>query len=310
MKRFFDYVRGLLFYQSNGTCASLAALLSTMSRDTLIRFLKKEWSGQKRLEVLLLTVQLLGGYLLLDDTPIEKPYSATLEGLQYVYSSSLEKTVFGYCTVTLIWTDGTVRIPIGIRLWRKEKTKIALALELLSYARNQLALKPDFVLFDSWYAAKDIMKRLKDYGWYFVTRLKKNRNFNGIQLQKSVWRRHWRGIGELTGGIRVFVVKNDGKYFATNRLTLTRSELLKIYLIRAIIEEFHRILKQECCLTGCQVDSLDAQEHHQWCSVFAFAVLEIERAPFGVTIYKLRERLTQRGSQLSLPFFESLCAGA
>jgi hypothetical protein len=310
MKLFFDYVRGLLFYQSNGTCASLAGLLATMSRDTLIRFLQNEWSGQKRLEVILATIQMLGGYLLLDDTPIEKPHSRTLEGLQYIYSSSLEKTVYGYCTVTLIWTDGKIRIPIGIRLWRKDKTKITLALELLSYARNQLKLKPKFVVFDSWYAAKVIMKRVKDYGWYFVTRLKKNRKFNGVQLKKAIWRRYWKGTGELSGGLRVFVVKNGGKYFATNRLTLSRSELLDVYAIRAFIEEFHRILKQEFCLNGCQVRSLEAQEHHQWCAVFAFAVLEVEREPLGVTIYKLRENLTRRDSQLSLPYFERLCNGA
>lgn len=310
MKLFFYYVRGLLFYQSNGTCASLAGLLATMSRDTLIRFLQNEWSGQKRLEIILATIQMLGGYLLLDDTPIEKPHSKTLEGLQYIYSSSLEKTVYGYCTVTLIWTDGTIRIPIGIRLWRKDKTKIELALELLSYARNQLKLKPKFVIFDSWYAAKVIMKRVKDYGWYFVTRLKKNRRFNGTQLQKFTWRRYWNGIGELSGGLKVFVVKNGGKYFATNRLTITRSELLEVYLIRAIIEEFHRILKQEFCLNGCQVGSFDAQEHHQWCAIFAFAVLEVERKPLNITIYKLRKKLTCRGSKLSLPYFERLSKDA
>ena len=310
MKRFFEYVLGLLFYRSNGTCASLAALLSTMSRDTLIRFLKNEWSGQKRLEVLLLAIRMLGGYLIIDDTPVEKPYSSTLEGLQYVYSSSLEKTVYGYCTVTMIWTDGTVKIPIGIRLWRKSKTKIELALELLSYARNHLKLKPEFVLFDSWYACKKILKRIRDYGWYFVTRLKKNRKFNGSQLQTIGWRCYWKEIGYLSGGIKVFVVKNDGKYFATNRLSITRSVLRKAYNIRPLIEEFHRILKQECCFTSCQIDSLDAQEHHQWCAVFAFTVLEVERQPLGLTVYKLRSKLTCRGSRIALPLFMNLCHDA
>jgi hypothetical protein len=34
--------------------------------------------------------------------------------------------------VLLVWTDGTVRIPLGMRLWRPGgASKIALALELL-----------------------------------------------------------------------------------------------------------------------------------------------------------------------------------
>ena len=88
MNRFFEYVSGILLYQSNWTCANISALLSKMSRDTLIRFLKKEWSGQKLLELILSIMEKLGGYIIFDDTPIEKPYLITLEGLRYVYSSS------------------------------------------------------------------------------------------------------------------------------------------------------------------------------------------------------------------------------
>ena len=105
MKIFFVYVYGLLFYRSNGTCARLSSLISTMSRDSLIRFLRREWSRQKRLEILLLIVKRLGGYLILDDTPIEKPHAETLEGLHYVYSSSLNRTVYAF---VLFWQGTAV----------------------------------------------------------------------------------------------------------------------------------------------------------------------------------------------------------
>jgi hypothetical protein len=62
--------------------------------------------------------------------------------------------------------------------------KFELALELLSYARNRLQCKPQFVLFDSWYPSKALLTRIRDYGWYFVCQLKKNRCFEGVALNK------------------------------------------------------------------------------------------------------------------------------
>lgn len=301
--RFLQYTTGLAMYQTKGTCQDIASL-SGVSRDTMIRFLKADWSGQKRIEQILSSINMRGGYLILDDTPSAKPHSQTLEGLHYVYCSTLRKTVYGYCTVTLIWTNGTHRIPIGIRIWRKEKTKIQLALELLSYARNQLKLKPLFVLFDSWYAAKRILKRIDDYGWYFVTRLKKNRNFNGTSIEKVAWRKYFKGVGRLNGGIKVFVVKNANKFFATNRISLTRNDLLIIYSIRTLIEEFHRILKQEFCFCVCQVNSIEAQEHHRWCSIFAFTVIEVESSHLDMTVYKFRKLLNRKQAGFSFSFLD------
>ena len=54
-----------------------------------------------------------------------------------------------------------------------------LALELLSYARNRLQCQPHWVLFDSWYPSKKLLKRLRDYGWSFGCQLKKTRVFEG-----------------------------------------------------------------------------------------------------------------------------------
>ena len=74
------------------------------------------------------------------------------------------KVVFGMSLVLFVWTDGQVRIPVGYRVWHKGgPSKVDLALELLSYARNRLKCKPQFVLFDSWYPAQRLLKRLKDY---------------------------------------------------------------------------------------------------------------------------------------------------
>lgn len=86
-----------------------------------------------------------------------------------------------------------------------------MAVELLSYARNRLRCRPDYMLFDAWSPSKALLKRIRDYGWDFVCRLKKNRRFNGAAVR--VDRRHPYGAatGRLTGGLKVLVVRDGAK---------------------------------------------------------------------------------------------------
>ena len=84
-------------------------------------------------------------------------------------SSKQTKGVFGVAVVLLVWTDGQSHVPVAFCVWHKgEPSKYDLALELLSYAHNRRQCKPHFVLFDSWYPSKKLLKRICDYGWYFV----------------------------------------------------------------------------------------------------------------------------------------------
>jgi hypothetical protein len=129
------------------------------------------------------------GYLIIDDTGIPKPFATAIEALAWVYSSQERKPVYGLALVLLVWTNGTVRIPLGMRFWHKGgPSKYVLALELLSYARNRLRCRPDYVLFDAWYPSKSLLKRIRDSGRYFVCRLKKNRRFNGHQATRQLER--------------------------------------------------------------------------------------------------------------------------
>jgi hypothetical protein len=67
-----------------------------------------------------------------------------------VDNSQERKPVDGLSLVLLVWTNGTLRVPVGIRLWRRGgASKYALALELLSYARNRLRCRPEYVVFDA-----------------------------------------------------------------------------------------------------------------------------------------------------------------
>ena len=228
------YLTALLYYRTSATCVALAEAVQTVSHDRLTRLLQSDWSGAHTPGTSSVARSFVWdrGFLILDDTVLPKPFATAIESLAWVYSSQEHKPVDGLSLVLLVWTNGILRIPLGIRLWHKGgPSKYALALELLSYARNRLRCRPDYVLFDAWYPSKALLKRIHDYGWYFVCRLKKNRRFNGQPIR--AYRRHpyWAATGRLRGGLKVLVVRYGAKYYATNRLTLPAAEVHRLYRV-------------------------------------------------------------------------------
>jgi hypothetical protein len=302
------YLTALLYDRTSGSCGALAEALETVSHDRLTRLLRGDWAGQTLLELTLRALFVWErGYLILDDTVIPKPFATARERLAWGFSSQQRKPVYGFSLVLLIWTNGTLRIPLGIRLWQKGgPSKYRLALELLSYARNRLRCCPEYVLFDAWYPSKALLKRIHDYGWYFVCRLKKNRRFNGQALRTYRRQPYWAETGRLTGGLKVLVVRYGAKYFATNRLTLAAAEVRRLYRVRAQIEEVIKVCKDQLRLTGCQARSERAQLHHITCCLVAFCVLERERYERHISIYKLKRLLSFQGRSVNLPSLERL----
>jgi putative transposase len=291
--------------------------MAEASHDRLTRMLQGHWSGHTLLNTALRVLfTVTGGYLIIDDTVVAKPYARLLGEAAWVWSSKDKKVVFGVSLVLLVWTDGHLRIPVAFRVWHKGgASKYALALELLSYARNRLKCKPQFVLFDSWYPSKQLLKRLRDYGWYFVCQLKKNRRFEGQPLHRYLQQPYWHATGCLAGGLKVLVVRYRRKYYATNRLSLGAREVRAHYKKRHEVEEVIRVLKSELSLEACQVGyrrrgadtaqpQSQAQEHHIALCLVAYLIVERERLDTGITWRTCKRRLILKGLQVALPALE------
>jgi hypothetical protein len=302
------YLTALLYDRTSATCVALAEAWQTVSHDRLTSMLQADWSGQRLLERACRALFVWErGSLIIDDTVVPKPFATAMEGLAWVFSSQERKPVYGFSLVLLIWTDGRVRIPLGIRLWHKGgPSQDALALQWLGSARNRLHCHPAYVLFDAWYPSKALLKRIRDYGWYVVCRLKKNRGFNGQPLRG--YRRHpyWAETGGLSGGLKVVVVRYGAKYYATNRLTLPAAEVRRLYRGRAHIAEVIRVCTDQLGWNGCQARSERAQLHHLTCCVVAFCVLEREGHDRRLTIYTLKRHLSCQGRTIGLPALERL----
>ncbi|MCX7601519.1 MAG: transposase, partial [Meiothermus sp.] len=125
------------------------------------------------------------GSLILDDVVIAR-WQRGLLNLPKVKDSSSHQYVWGFCVVVLLWTNGWIRLPLAFRVcWGDEgqqRSKHALAMELLWWAVEQ-GFKPEFVLFDAWYASRELMRKIHGLGWSFVTRLRKNRWLDGRQVR-------------------------------------------------------------------------------------------------------------------------------
>lgn len=294
------YIKYLILTNISRNARTFSQLTKgSIYHDSFTRMLHQSFDYLFSLVSLTQATNLKGGYLIIDDTVIEKPYSSKLEDAIWAYSSSRKKCVFGYHLVLLIWTDGNKKIVIDYRIHSKNSAnKIDLALELLSYARNRLNLKPNFVLFDSWYSAKKILKRVKDYGWYFVTRLKKNRKFGNSSLMKYKPNPYWIAKDQLGCGLKVQVVRNGKVYYATNLMRLSKVEILQNYQVRQTIEEMNKLLKF-CGLNDCQARKLKAYNKHVQCTILALTLLEQESRRQNHSIYSLKKdnRITEAYAQ-------------
>ena len=215
------------------SCVALAEALETVSHDRLTRLLQADWSGQTLLELAVRTLFVRErGYLILDDTVIPKPFATAMDSLAWVYSSQERKPVYGFALVLLVWTNGTCRVPLGMRLWHKGgPSKYVLALELLSYARNRLRCRPDYVLFDALGSLESAPQTHSGLWLVFCVSAEEKPPFQRYPLR--AYRRHpyWAESGWLTGGLKVLVVRYGAKYYATNRLTLAAAEIRRLYRV-------------------------------------------------------------------------------
>jgi hypothetical protein len=279
--------------------------------------LQGSWSGPTRLDLALRTrFTVTGGYLRLEDTGRDKPYARWLDEAAWVWARKPNKVVFGVSVVLLVWTDGQVRIPLAFRGWHTGgASKGALALALLSSARQRRRCQPPCVRFDSWSPAKKLRQRRRDDGGYFVCQLKKNRRCAGRPLACSLWQPYWHATGWLSGERKVLVVRDRRQYYATKRLSLSAKEVRAHYTQRQAVEEVFRPLTSSLSLEACQAGyrrsrmdtpqpSEGAQAHQVARCLVASLIVERERLDRGLTWMRLKRHLILTGASEALPALE------
>jgi hypothetical protein len=274
------------------------------SHDYLTRNLKKKYHFKDLLKLLLGRKNLNNGYIIIDETDVDKSYAKKIKGLGWIYSHRKRKHIFGYYIVVAVWTNGKITIPLGWKIYKKggEQTKLDLALKLIKYCLWNLNIEPCAFLFDSFYASEKLLKHLISQKQFFVTQLHKNRNLNHQQVRTiNMGRPYWTERGLLTGNINVQVVKNRRKYYATNMVGITRREQLNTYKIRWKIEEVFRFSKSELGFEKCQAVSLHGQNTHFGVCFLLYGLLQDIAEKTQMTGYQIKLKAT-----LDVNFVESL----
>lgn len=292
------YVQFLIAAQRNFTCTEFSKVspIEDMSHDAATRMLFREkltpgilWKNVKH------CVDFQGGYLIADDTVLDKIRSENTGLVHWQYSGSHHKVIRGIGLETLLWTsDFDYHIPVDFRIYDKgtdDKTKNDHFQDMLLLAEHR-GFNPWYVLIDSWYASLKNLKLIDSFHWKWISQLPRNRvvspephqyyHLEELNIPEQGLRVHLRGYGF----IKVFkkVSKERGfEYFATNDITLSRSDVERIYSRRWKIEEYHQGLKQQCGVAKCQSRKARSQRNHIWCSIAAFLALEMHRIKTGIT---------------------------
>jgi len=229
-------------------------------------------------------------YVVIDDTiaektkPSSKALSPTAKG-KYHHSHLKGKRVYGHQIVVVLLKCGKVQLPLAILLYDKEvQSKIKMALDII-----KMLPKPHmkgFVLADTWYSSKEIIKASKKAGYDYIGGLRVNRviypkgyrtswSIKGFAmlLQKedfhlvTVGKRSYyvyRYEGKLNGisgktivllswPEEAFGVEKALKSFVCTDINLSDEEILNHYVSRWPIEVFIRQTKMLLGLNKYQV---------------------------------------------------------
>lgn len=254
-------------------------------------------------------VDIKTGYLIADDSLLNKKYSQRNELAKKQYSGDEHRLINGICLVNLLWTSGTEFIPVDYRIYQKEnddKTKNDHFQDMLKRAK-QRGFSPLYVIMDSWYSSIDNLKLItRKLEWNFICNLKSNRrvcvrqgcyiSISDLDLTNKQVRKVWlKEYGYVL--VCKLVAKNgDITYLATNDLTLIDYDnFTNHFKNRWKIEEFHRGIKQTTGIEKCPSIKSTSQQTHIFASFTAFIKFETKRLKEHISWYE-QKAVISRGS--------------
>ena len=244
------------------------------------------------------------GFLILDDSTLDKLYSHQIELVTRHWSGKHHAVVRGINLLTLLWTDGDRHLPCDYRLYDKVRdglTKNELFRAMLQVA-SERGFTPQCVVFDGWYSSLENLKAIRGHGWIWLTRLKSNRGVNlnrqGVLPVKDVAIAATGTDVYLPGYglVRVFrIAAPDGSttHWATNDLAMTELTRLQIAEASWKIEEYHRGIKQFCGVERAQVRAARAQRNHIGMALRAFLRLEYHCFTTGISWFEAKTAIVR-----------------
>ncbi len=312
-----DYCQYLLSSQRNFTLTHLAEHLQQFSHDTINRYLGGEKLTPRLLweNVKPLVVEDAQGYLIFDDTVLDKRFSQSIELVRRQYSGNEHRVIRGIGLISCVYVNarsGQFWV-IDYRLYNPDgdgNSKLDHVEEMLQGAVFGKQLPFATVLMDSWYAAQKLMALIEALGKIYYCPLKTNRlvdDSGGVESYRRIDQLHWSAIEAQEGKtiklrgfpkdkkvklFRAIVSTDKTEYVATNDLTQdSTDETQQVCAVRWKIEQFHRELKQTTGIEACQCRKQRIQRNHVACALLVWTRLRQIADATATTVYQLKTRL-------------------
>ena len=272
-----DYCQYLLSTPINYTLTHFADHSENFSHDQITRYL----SGDR------LTPRLLwehvksdlvadaDGYLIFDDTVIDKRYAKKIALAKKQYSGNAGGIVNGIAIVTCVYVNPKLDRYwlIDYRIYDKQgdgKSKLDHVRDMLSVLIYSREVVFSTVLMDAWYASKPLLLYIESLDKTYYVPLKCNRLVDDSQKSKPYQRidtLQWTDAEQHSGKrvklhkfprdhkVKVFRVVSSGRtdYVVTNDLSQSDvSDTQQVCRWRWKVEQLHREAKQLTGLENCQ----------------------------------------------------------
>lgn len=312
-----DYCQYLLVSQINFTITNFADDSEKFSHDAVNRYLANEKLRQRLIwENVKTEIEASeNGYLLFDDTVIDKRHSFAIELVRRQWSGNAKRVIKGIAVVTCVYVnpDCDKFWLIDYRLYDPEgdgKTKLHHVEEMLLQAVHAKQLSFSTVLMDSWYAVKDLMLTIERLDKIYYCPIKTNRRVddsNGEQpychVKDLVWDKQSLKKGKrvkLKGFpknhklqlFRVTLSTHRTDFVVTNDLTQDSMKATKkISGFRWKIEQLHRETKQLTGLQSCQCRKARIQRNHIACALLVWLRLNQLSKQTQKNLYQLKQGL-------------------
>jgi hypothetical protein len=312
-----DYCQYLLASQINYTLTNFAEHAEKFSHDAANRYLAGDeirprlvWENVKGQ-----VIQTPYGFLVFDDTVIDKNFSNNIELVRSQYSGNAHKVINGIGVVTCVYVNPQIDQfwIIDYRIYDPDgdgKSKLDHMKDMLLNCVYQKELLFWAVLMDSWYASKDMMLQIESLGKIYYCPLKDNRQVDdsgGARPYQRVDNLSWTKNEEQHGKqvkikgfpgahkvklFRVVLSTQRTDYIVTNEMEQDNVEVVQdVCGFRWKVEQFHRETKQLTGLEGNQCRKARIVRNHIGCAILVWIRLKQVAVETQRTVYQVKHGL-------------------
>jgi hypothetical protein len=312
-----DYCQYLLVSQINYTLTNFADHCAQFSHDAINRYLRNERLTPRLVweNVVQDVVTTSGGYIIFDDTVLDKNHSFVIELVRRQYSGNTGTVIKGIGVVTCVYVNPETDQfwLIDYRIYDPDgdgKTKLDHVRDMLDHLVFHKQLPFHAVLMDTWYATKDLMLYIESLRKVYYCPLKDNRQVDdsgGVRPYQRVdvldWSAEERVVGKrikIKGFprdhhvqlFRVVASTRRTDWIVTNDPAADSTEATQqVCDVRWKIEQLHREGKQLTGLEGCQCRKARIQRNHIACAFLVWVRLKALARQTGQTVYRLKHGL-------------------